>query len=142
MSRTSVPERPNRLNLVILSVVLAATAAAAAWLWTRPPALPGLDEGRAVAEAFLQELREGRPDQAWKSTTAEFKSAQGQESFQREVQPIEYLKGPLEFVSVQTVMVHNQRRSEYLFRAKTGESVRIVLGREEGGWKVDRWTRS
>jgi hypothetical protein len=125
----------------VLGVVLLLALGAAVWLWLRPGTQPGVDAGRSVAGDFLQSLQQGQPDQAWESTTAEFKSAQGKESFVRDVAPARFLRTPLEFVSVQTVSVGDEPRSEYLYRAATGETVRIVLGREAGAWKVDRWTR-
>jgi hypothetical protein len=100
---------------------------------------PSLEVGRGVAEKFLTELRESRPEQAWQSTTAEFKSARGREAFVGDVKPLKFLLQPLDFVSAQEVIVREQPRYEYLFRAKTGETVRIVIGKEDGQWKVDRW---
>lgn len=124
--------------LVTLPFVLSGIAA---WYWMSPSTQPTLDAGRAVAETFLKDLRESRPEQAWDSTTAEFKSAQGREAFQREVKPLSFLRQSLDFVSTQIVIVQEQPRNEYLFRAKTGETVRIVIGKENGQWKVNRWVR-
>lgn len=131
--------RRGQAKLVVLLVLFVVLLLAALWLWSRPSSQPGLDAGQAVAESFLTELREGHVPQAWESTTAEFKSAQGKEAFARDVKPVKFLKDSLDFVSMQTVSVGDQPRSEYLFRAKSGETVRIVLGREDGAWKVDRW---
>lgn len=128
-------------KLVVLLALLLILAGVAAWLWMSPTTQPSLDAGRAVAEAFLTELREARPEKAWDSTTAEFKSAQGREAFQREVKPLTFLQQPLDFVSTQVVTIQEQPRTEYLFRAKTGETVRVVIGKEAGQWKVDRWIR-
>lgn len=134
-----MPSSQNKL--VALVALLLILAGVAGWLWMSPTTQPSLDAGRAVAEAFLTELRETRPDKAWDSTTAEFKSAQGREAFQRDVKPLEFLRQPLDFVSAQVVTVQEQPRTEYLFRAKTGETVRIVIGKDGGQWKVDRWVR-
>lgn len=128
-------------KLVALVALLLVLAGVAAWLWMTPSTQPSLDGGRAIAEAFLIELRDAHPEKAWDSTTAEFKSAQGREAFQREVKPLAFLQSPLDFVSAQVVEVQGQPRSEYLFRAKTGQTVRIVIGKDGGQWKVDRWVR-
>jgi|GEM_PF-1443947 len=125
---------------VVLIVILMITALCAVYLWTRPASQPALDAGRQVADTFLTQLRDGRPEQAWTATTAEFKSAQGKESFVRQVKPVKYLKEPLIFVSVQTVQVGDSPRTEYLYQAATGENVRLVLGRDGQSWKVDRWS--
>lgn len=133
--------RRGQTKTAVLVVVLLVSTGIAIWLWTRSGSQPALEAGRSVAAQFLEALQHGHPDQAWESATAEFKSAQGKEAFMRDVKPVEFLKQPLEFVSVQTVTVADQPRSEYLFRAKTGETVRIVLGQENGAWKVDRWLK-
>lgn len=134
-----MPSSQNKL--VVLVALLLVLAGLAAWLWMSPSTQPSLDTGRTVAEAFLTELRVSHPEKAWDSTTAEFKSAQGREAFQRELKPLTFLQQPLDFVSAQVVTVQEQPRTEYLFRAKTGETVRIVIGKEDGQWKVDRWVR-
>lgn len=138
--RTSFAPRHGRSMLIVLVVILIVAVAALGWLWMRPSSQPNLAAGRKIAEAFLQELGEGRADEAWQSTTAEFKSAQGKESFARDVKSLKFLKEPLEFVSVQTVSVGTQPRTEYLFRSSGGNTVRMILNRENGNWKVDRWT--
>lgn len=133
--------RRGQTKTPVLVVVLLLSTGIAIWLWTRSDSQPALEAGRSVAEQFLEGLQQGHPDQAWESATAEFKSAQGKEAFVRDVKPVEFLQQPIDFVSVQTVAVGDQPRSEYLFRAKTGETVRIVLGQEDGTWKVDRWSK-
>lgn len=133
--------RRGQTKTPVLVVVLLLSTGIAIWLWTRSDSQPALEAGRSVAEQFLEGLQQGHPDQAWESATAEFKSAQGKEAFVRDVKPVEFLQQPIDFVSVQTVAVGDQPRSEYLFRAKTGETVRIVLGQEDGAWKVDRWSK-
>uniref|UniRef100_A0A7C2K0W3 DUF4878 domain-containing protein n=1 Tax=Schlesneria paludicola TaxID=360056 RepID=A0A7C2K0W3_9PLAN len=135
------PARSGQVKPAILLVILVVAVAVGIWLWMRPSTQPNVDAGRAIAESFLNLIREGHPDQAWESTTAEFKSAQGKEAFLRHVKPEKYLTQPLEFVSAQTVTVQNQPRSEYVFRSPDGKTIRIVLGREGSTWKVDRWTR-
>lgn len=131
--------RTGNARLASLGVVLLALLGAVGWYWLRPSTQPALDEGQAVAAAFLTAIREGRPDQAWASTTAEFKSAEGQESFLRLVKTKPFLKEPLTFVSLQEVAIQEQPRSEYLYReAQSAATVRLVIGREAGEWKVDR----
>lgn len=140
MDRSSMFDRAGWTRPALLVGTFAVVATIAVWLWTRPATHPSPDAGRAVADDFLEQLREGHPEQAWEATTAEFKSAQGKESFVRKVKPVKFLKEPLNFVSMQTVKVGEQPRAEYLYQTATGENVRIVLGREASVWKVDRWT--
>jgi hypothetical protein len=138
---TQSPGASGRTRLIILVAILVAAAVPAVWMATRPATQASPDEGRAVVEAFLKEIREGKPAAAWTSTTAEFKSAQGKESFVRETKEDAFLKEPLDFVSMQTVSVQDQPRSEFVFRASTGPKVRALVSREEGIWKVDRWAK-
>ena len=131
--------RSARTLLVILVAILVAGSIASIWLWTRSSTQPAPEQGRAVAENFLQQVRENKAEAAWESTTAEFKSAQGRESFVKEAKSAKYLAKPMEYFSANTVTVQDQPRSEYLFRSGEGPVVRIVLGNEAGTWKVDRW---
>lgn len=135
------PSRSGQTKLIVLVTLLVVLSSAAAFLLFRPSTQPSLDGGRAVADAFLTELRDAHLDKAWESTTTEFKSAQGKEAFQQDVKPHTFLQSPLDFVSAQVVEVQDQPRSEYLFRSKTGQTVRIVIGKEGSQWKVDRWVR-
>ncbi|HVJ66689.1 MAG TPA: hypothetical protein VM510_01825 [Caulifigura sp.] len=104
------------------------------------PDAPEPDASRAVAAKFLEEIRAGKGADAWQSTTAEFKSASGKESFLRDVGADKSLKAAVSFVSQQSVRVQGQDRPELLFRTPNGTEIRIVLGLEAGVWKVDRWT--
>lgn len=133
--------RRGNTALIVLLAVVGVIGIAVVWMWSRPSSQPNVIAGQSVAENFLKEIREGRAPEAWDSTTAEFKSAQGRESFVTSVKSDKKLAQPFEFVSAQTVTVQEQPRSEFLFRAADGTNVRIVLGNEAGTWKVDRWTR-
>lgn len=133
--------RHGQTKRVVMVAVLLVLVGLAVWLWTRPATQPNLETGQAVADLFLKELREGRPEKAWDSTTAEFKSAQGREAFQREVKSLTFLQQPLDFMSAQVVMVGDQPRTEYLYRASSGQTVRVLIGKEDGAWKVDRWVK-
>lgn len=135
---TVLSPRSGRTRLIILVSVLVAASLPAMWLFGRSPALPDVDAGKTVAEEFLGSIRMGKPDVAWESTTAEFKSAQGKESFAREVKGLAWLKESIDFVSTQTVNMNEQPRSEYVYRSPKGPKARLILGRENGVWKVDR----
>lgn len=138
-----LPPRHGRTLLIVLLAILLIGAAAAAWLWLSVPSRPSVDAGRAVTDAFLAKIRDGNADDAWQSTTAEFKSAEGKETFRRRAAKTPSLKLPLQFVSTQTVAVGDQPRDEYLYQAASGgkmATVRVLIGEENGEWKVDRLT--
>jgi hypothetical protein len=107
---------------------------------TRSPTRPDVDEGRAVAEAFLDTVRTGKPGEAWDDATTEFKSIEGRESFIRKVNSTPLLKGPLQFNSSHEARVQDEPRMEYLFQSPSAKTVRILIGYERGSWKVDRLT--
>ncbi len=140
MSRSECSRRGLSRPAVLIAILVIA-APLAIWLWFRQPAQLDVNKGQEVAAAFLANIREGKAADAWQSTTAEFKSAVGKEAFVREVKPLKFLKGAMAFVSTETVMVNDESRSEFQFRAPTGETARIVLGNEGGVWKVDRWMK-
>jgi hypothetical protein len=125
-------------QLPILLVILVVGAAVAIWFWSRPRTQPSPDQGRKIAINFLDQVRSGHPAEAWEATTAEFKSAQGKESFVQSMKSDPNFKEPVAFVSMQTVTVQEMPRSEYVFRSENGHTLRIVIGKEGGQWKVDR----
>jgi hypothetical protein len=126
-------------TLVVLLAVFVALAIAVVLMWRKAPTEPSVDEGRSVAEAFLEQIRAGHAQQAWESTTAEFKSAEGRESFVRSVKKHPALAKPLSFVSVQTATVQGNPRAEYIYRAADGGgTVRLLAGNDRGSWRIDR----
>ena len=107
------------------------------WL-KKPPTQPNVEEGRAVAEQFLTRVRTGKAGEAWDAATAELKSIEGRESFLRKVKANPILIGPLQFNSSQQVAVQDQPRTEFLFQSPDAKIVRVLIGYEQGNWKVDR----
>jgi len=133
--------RAGKAMLMALGAVLVVLGVAVAWMWSSSPTLPNLAEGRAVTEAFLERIRSGQPQQAWESTTAEFKSTEGRESFVRYVKKNVILSKPLTFVSVQMVTAQGQPRAEYIYRSeKPPGNVKLLAGNDRGSWRVDRIT--
>ncbi len=131
--------RSGKTLLLVLLGVLVAMAVGVYWMWSGRPTQPDVDAGRAVAEQFLQQIRAGKADQAWASTTAEFKSAQGRETFSKFVKDHPLLSKPTAFVAVQTVTIQDSPRAEYTYRATEGAgTVRLLAGNEQGAWRIDR----
>lgn len=131
----------SRSLLGALIVVLLAGAFAIWKYWSQPPTKPETDVGRAVAQAFLDKVREGHAGEAWDGTTAEFKSIEGRESFIRSVAKRSVLKQQLHFASMQDVQVKDQPRAEYIFQSADSKMVRVLVGYDAGEWKVDRLTQ-
>jgi hypothetical protein len=141
MTLSKHSHRLGQAKSIVIAMVAILAIIAAVWLILPRSTQPDATAGQKVAEAFLAAIREGDPGKAWDATTAEFKSAQGRESFVRSCQPRKFLREPLEYVSVQTVNVQEKPHSEFVFRSPSqkGAGVRIVIGQEAGTWKVDRW---
>ncbi len=73
-------------------------------------------------------------------TSAEFESAEGREVFIKRLRTLPELNEPMEFVSMQTVEVGGEARGEFLYRSKAGRTIRLLVNKEYGEWKVDRMT--
>lgn len=104
----------------------------------KPPTTPSVEVGQAVADKFLTSIRSGKAGDAWDMATAEFKSIEGRESFIRKAKSTPLLTSSLQFNSSQSVTVHDEPRSEYLFQSPSAKLVRVLVGYERGEWKVDR----
>jgi hypothetical protein len=109
------------------------------WSLRRAAAPP--DNGREIASAFLDDLRNDRLDAAWAGTTAEFKSFLGRERLHAFVRSQPVLKTALEFSGSQEMEANGIRLMAYTFRAPgTSPGVQVLLAKEQGQWKVERLT--
>ena len=106
---------------------------------TSPPADQAV--GRRVADAFLSQLRAGKTDEAWQSTSAEFKSDEGRESFARDVKAKPYLREPLAFISYEVGELNGLTRGQCIYESaeskKAPKRIRIVVAQDAGEWRVD-----
>lgn len=126
--------------LVVLGVVGLVAAVACVQYLLKAPTKPEADVGQQIAEGFLAEIRNGNVGAAWDGATAEFKSIEGRESFMRTAAQAPILKEQLHFASMQEVRVGEQPRAEYIFQSAQSKMVRVLIGHENGEWKVDRLT--
>jgi hypothetical protein len=136
---TSAKSVGRLLGLVLLLALVAGAYLALRYL-RKPPTQPSPEVGRTVAEEFLKTVRAGNAGKAWDSSTAEFKSIEGRESFIRKSRATPVLKELLQFNSSQQVMIQDEPRLEYLFQSPKARMVRVLVGHEQGNWKVDRLT--
>jgi hypothetical protein len=130
----------NRSALAVLAVLVLVGIGLFLRYWMTPPTKPDVDVGRKVAEQFLAHIRDGQAGAAWDNATAEFKSIEGRESFERSSAKAPVLKQETSFVSMQEVRVKDEPRAEYIFQSAEGKMVRVLVGYEAGAWKVDRLT--
>lgn len=136
------PTREGRTLVLIIGLLAAAVLVFLVTRWSGQPA-PQEDEGRPIADRFLQQLREGQVDAAWESTTADFKSDEGLESFRAFVTDRPGLSEPAEFVRFEEIEVHGLTRWKYTYRINTplpsgASEVGVLIANERGEWKVEQ----
>lgn len=124
---------PLRHFFVVVSVSVCLLASCGAT--TTPPS-----DGREIADPFLELVRGSKLDDAWQSTTAEFKSFQGKEEFRKFVSQHPVLKVPLEFTGHEIIETYGLKRNQCAYRpadAKSTAKIRVLLAQEQNQWKVE-----
>jgi hypothetical protein len=132
--------RGNVARLVCIVLPLVLVVACLGVFLLRGSAAPP-DEGRGIAEAFLAQIRDGDADSAWEGTTAEFKSFMGRDRFRRFVETHPALMDAAEFTGFQMTSPQGLPLAECTFRSQSGSesaTIKVLLAREEGEWKVER----
>lgn len=134
-----------KLGPALAGVLLLVLVGWGAWQLFRRPAPQATPEvGKEVAELFLKQIREGNADAAWQSTTADFKSDEGRESFARYVRDHSFVWPALEFQEYRRGELNGLPRGQCIYQisAKTAlpiaiQQVRIAVAKEEETWKVE-----
>jgi len=130
---------PKNVAGVLAASILAGLFGFACWVWMRPALNPSIEEGRAVADAFLTGVRDGKTGDVWATTTPEFKSAEGRERFITRLKKNAWVRETMVYSSAQHVNVNGNERIEFVFTSdKSGKPVRLLVGRDQRQWKVDR----
>ena len=132
----TLPQRLTSLPVLVLLSIASLTGCG----HVPPPADPAV--GRRVADAFLAQIRAGQLDAAWQSTTAEFKSDEGRESYNSEVKRRPSLRQTLNFVNNEVTDLNGLQRGQCLYEsaplAKSPSArVRVVVAQDAGQWRVD-----
>jgi hypothetical protein len=118
---------------------------ACGWYWFRPHTpLPSPEVGKETAELFLTQIKTGQAAEAWQSTTADFKSDEGKESFLRNLQQHAALWPALEFAEYKQSELNDLPRGQCVYKAGPGKTlpgnlrqVRIAVAKEGEVWKVE-----
>jgi len=110
-----------------------------------------VDDAQAAAERFLDELRAGRVAPAWEGASSEFKSLMGVESLRDYVKAHPALKADARFEEARPVgggastecVFHATAPATARTRGKPAQAaspatIRVLLARGDGGWKVER----
>lgn len=103
------------------------------------------EDGRALATRFLDEIRAGQIDPAWRdSTSPEFKSLMGAESLRDYMKAHPALKGPAEHAESHPVEHPGGPQFEHAFRGTTRirnkttpATIKVLVAPGDGGWKVE-----
>lgn len=103
------------------------------------PSLPA-DQGQSIAEAFLNDIRSGKVDNAWQETTPEFKSLMGKEAFRDYVKRRPALKSETKFESAKPNQSSTMKLVEFQFSADKPKPLKItvMLSPSENAWRVER----
>lgn len=136
--------RGGRTVLIVAGVLAVAAFAAFLILRTGSEPAPREDEGRPIADLFLANIREGKTDEAWESTTADYKSDQGRDAFHSFIAARPGLKQPADFVRFEEVSVNELTRSKYTYRLQTplpsgSSEVGVLIANDNGVWKVEQF---
>jgi len=110
---------------------------------SEPPTVPDLEVGRAVADKFMQSVTSGKAAEAWDTTTVEFKSAEGRDSFARSIKKMRWLAKPAKFTAAGAVESPLGPRAEYTYQSTDGKhQVRLLISPVSTSsgieWQVDR----
>ena len=126
------------MRVVLVSLMVAAVTLAGC---NRNPPAAEPAVGQRVADTFLAQVRAGQLDAAWQSTTAEFKSDEGRESFIRDVKFKPALRGALNFVSYEVIDLNGLKRGQCIYESAASKTpatrVRIVVAQDAGDWRVE-----
>jgi len=128
------------LPVAAIVTVLALGGAAGWWYLAKAPTLPA-DEGQAIVDSFLLQVRQGKIDLAWQATAADFKSYLGREAFRAYVNKHPELKQPLQFQT--HTPAGTAPFSEYVYqpiaaaKTKTPRTIKVRLVQEAEAWKVE-----
>ena len=128
---------PNRFRVLTATLI---TCGAFSLSGCGGPAAPPEADGKGAAEPFLAAIREDRLDAAWDSTTAEFKSDMGRETFHRFAKGHPVLREPLTYVGYQADKTNGIERGACDFQpqAPGAAKIRILVAQENKLWKVER----
>jgi hypothetical protein len=141
---SSDADRGGRTVLIVAGLLAVTAVAAFLLLRTGSEPAPRQDEGRPIADLFLAQIREGQLDDAWESTTADYRSDQGRDAFRSFIAARPGLKQPAEFVRFEEVSVNDLKRSKYTYRLQTplpsgSSEVGVLIANENGAWKVEQF---
>lgn len=95
-----------------------------------------------VTDTFLEQLRAGQFDAAWESTSAEFKSDEGRESFARYIKSKPQLRQPLAFKGYEVADQNGLKRGQCLYEPAPGSKsgparIRLLVAQDAGQWRVE-----
>ena len=127
-------------KLALTAASVGAVILVIAWVLFGSPGSTKLpDKPETIAEEFLSQIRRGKPDDAWASTTAEFKSFMGRDRLRDFVKANKILRQPLKFDSRQTIKQESLILEELIFVPESGKpKVRVLLAEEKSDWRVER----
>jgi hypothetical protein len=124
--------------LISVGVITIGLACGVFFFWNRTPPLSS-DQAQAIATEFLSQIRSGKVDQAWKETSADFKSMWGQMRFRTMIRSKPILLAPSEFEKCDFSTEGNLHVAHCRFRSSTSKGMIVVtLHPSQSRWQVGR----
>lgn len=98
------------------------------------------DNGKAIAETFLTNVRSGKVEEAWNETSTEFKSLMGRDTFRLYVKRQPVFKSEPVFDSAKPVENENMQMVECVFTVNKPKQahIKVVLVPSDDSWLVER----
>jgi hypothetical protein len=103
------------------------------------------EPARTAAAQFLDELRAGRLEPAWRGCSTEFKSLMGLENLRDYVKVHVALKSAAEFTEARPIQRNGQTMAECRFRGlskrrgkEVTATIKVLVASADEGWKVEQ----
>jgi hypothetical protein len=109
--------------------------------WWRSTTTASVEQSRQAAIEFLELIQSGQVDQAWESTSAEFKSFIGRDRLRQYVKSYAVLQKPVTLQDCQPADAPVPLL-DYIFAGDDHPAllVHVLMASEKGEWKVERLT--
>lgn len=134
MANPSPETAPKPWNLILGAIfALLVLLGFGIWLWLPAGTPQPGAEGKEIAIAFLEQVRQGKTAEAWTGSSAEFKSYMGKDSLRDLAKKTPALREKLDFVSIETTSINGLDRKIFTFQApKSLKKVKITLAPDPG----------
>jgi hypothetical protein len=125
------------VRTAVIAALLVAGCSGSGGQWDEP--------ARTAAVQFLDELRAGRLEPAWRGCSTEFKSLMGLENLRDYMKAHAALRSAAEFTEVRPIQRNGQTMAECRFRGISKQrgkevtaTIKVLVASADEGWKVEQ----